>query len=989
MKKSILFGLSLLILPFLNGCQNNNAITDLTFSQSEYTIKNNDIVKVDQENDNILYSFAGDVPVGVSLNNKTGQISFDDTVKNYSQVLYYAYLDNSDVKSDYVVLTLSQDIQEATLTFTNPIDYISDGDYILASNSNNQAIKYELDGEPIGISIDSISGRVSFTDKVSNGEQFDVIISSYGVSLKKTFIAATTQLAKVENTIQSAEIDSKSPVAYILDFSDITSFEYQKEFIGIMYGKTSIDSSNYSYNETNNQITLSPEFLKTFTPGENELIIVTSRNTIIVKLLIANKFIKTPQDLASIGESRDALKGYYILLNDIDLTDYLSMNGEGYNDGKGWNPIGIYHDVTDGTALLDTFQGTFDGNGYTISGLYINRSDELAYNAGLFGYVSNMGVIKNLGVKGLPGTTNSVRSYSGGLVGFNAGTISNCWADVDLTNYSGENIFKIIGGFVGRNEGTITNCFSYGMVSGDESVGAFAGYNSGTINNCYALKENGELFIGDGLNSDTSILFETLQDLINYDYSDILDSTYWTFDNINTPTLNHYLKYYFVYDIEISNKDLTANRGDEVEILVNINPSDLYDQYINDVKYYVDGEGYSINENIINTYDAKEYEFIVTISLTIDEQTFTNSKIFKLYDNVESVSISESVPLVMEADQSYQLSCNISPLTARQDVEYRLSPSTIDGVTLDGDIITLSEDIAVDSFKLYARADNKNSSMVTISVKKFTFLKEKYTYNQDTIENNIEFKLPNNPSLDGLIVLENNEEIDFKVNNDTILVSSNNLKSNPDVSFKYTFKTSDGNLYRAYATYLDRPNYDLDYLKGQEYYTINSIEDFYKYFNVKDYDSTRYDKYYSKTFILTNDLDFSNETLYGIGYEGRSFTGKIYGQGHIIKNVNINENEQYFTLDESGQLDNYRPSKYAVGFFGAFDGQIYDVTFENINVYANNWVGTFACSILNNAILENIYFIDCSSIADGGIQDDIAPTNNGKLNAVYYDFIAR
>ena len=989
MKKNILVGTFLLILPFLNGCKTNTIIDKLSFSQSEYTIKSNDIVKVEQESDNILYSFAGDVPVGVSLNSKTGQIIFDDTVKNYSQVLYYAYLDDSEVKSDYVVLTLSQDIKESTLTFTNPIDYISNGDYILASNSNNQAIKYELDGEPIGINIDSTSGHVTFTDKVTNGESFVVTISSYGVSLKKTFIAATTQLAKVENAIQTAQINTKSPVAYILDFSDITSLEYKKEFIGIMYGKTLIDSSNYSFDEINNQITLLPEFLKTFTPGENELIIVTSRNTIVVKLLIADKFIKTPQDLASIGISRDSLKGYYILLNDIDLSEYLSINGPGYNDGKGWNPIGVYHDVADGTALLDTFQGTFDGNGYTISGLYINRSDELAYNAGLFGYVSNMGVIKNLGVKGIDGTTNNVRSYSGGLVGFNAGTISNCWTDVDLTNYSGENIFKIIGGFVGRNEGTITNCFSYGMVNGDESVGAFAGYNSGIIDYCYALKENGELFIGDGLNSETSILFETLDDLINYNYSDVLDATYWNFDKVNVPSLIHYLKYYFVYDIEISNQDLTANRGDEVEVLVDINPKDLYDQYIDDVKYSVDGKGYAINGNIINTTNAEEYEFIVTTSLTINEETFTSSKIFKLYDNVESVTISESVPLVMEADQSYQLSCNISPLTARQDVEYRLSPSQIDGVTLDGDIIILSEDITIDSFKLYARADNKNSAMVTISVKKFTFLEEKYTFNQDTIKNDIEFKLPNDVTFDDLIVLENNNEIDYDISNDKILVSSKNLKSNPNVAFKYTFKTSDGNLFRAYATYLDRPDYDLNYLKGQEYYTINSAEDFCKYFNVKDYDATRYEKYYSKTFILTSDIDFNNETLYGIGYEGKSFTGKIYGQGHIIKNININENEQYFVLDEADKLDNYRPSKYAVGFFGAFDGQIYDVTFENINVYANNWVGTFACTILDNAILENIYFINCSAIADGGIQDDIAPTNNGMLNVIYYDFIAR
>ncbi len=985
--KNIILSVAFLSLSLLSGCSNNK-ITSLTFSQSEYVIKNNDAVVVKEKSDDIIYSFAGDIPSGLSLNEKSGVITFDETIPNYTQVLYYAYLKNGDIKSDYVVLTLTKEIEQSVLNFVNPIDYISNGDYILATNSNGLSIKYELIGEPNGISIDSVTGRISFTDSVINEEIFEVKISSHDTSLTKEFIAATKELASVKNNVQSSELNSNSPVAYFIDFDAIVSSQYTKEFVGVMYNKQIVDASNYTYSDENKQLTLLPSFLNTFTAGENEIIIITSRNTISVSLLVATKFIRTASDLASIGENRDALKGYYILLNDIDLTSYLSLGGEGYNDGKGWDPIGIYHDVTDGTALLDTFQGTFDGNGYTISGLYINRSDELSYNSGLFGYVSNLGVIKNLGVTSREGFTNSVRSYSGGLVGFNAGNISNCWADVDLTNYSGENIFRIIGGLVGRNEGTITNCFAYGSVSGDESVGSFAGYNSGTIENCFASIEGSEKFIGDGLESSTSIQFNSLTELYNYNYSDILDVTYWTHNQGEKPKLNQYLQYYFLFDIEIANADLTIDKGDVLSIEVTINPMNLYEKYIDQIIYTIDGEGYVLEGNKIYTSSASEYELIVTISLTVEETTFTDTKTFTLYDKVESVTISSEVSSTMEAGQTYQLICDIVPLSARQDVEWHTAPSNIEGIVIDGDMLTITDEVEVDSFNLYASASGINSNMVTITVKRFIYLENIYTYNQNTLPSNIKINIPSSNNVLDALVLVDGEEANYETEENNIVLSSSLFTSKPNESILVSVKTNDGGMYKTYVTYFDHPRYDEEYLKSNssEYITLSTKEDFYKYFNMKDYDESRFDNYYSKTFILTADIDFGGETIYGIGYEGSSFSGKIYGNGHKISNANINENEQYFTFDEAGKQDNYRSSKYAVGFFGAFNGEIYDVVFENIDVYANNWVGTFACTIETNAVLENISFINCSSIADGGSQGDVAPTIYGELRAVYYDY---
>lgn len=995
-KKGFLVVFCATILAFSSSsCSSSNKEKTLTFAQNEYTIQTGETITIKEDYKGVKYHFGGNsIPAGLSLNSDTGLITFDETIDNYTQVLYYATLD--DIQSDFVVITLSKKYEQSVLQFVNPIDYISDGDYILATNSNGFSISYELVDEPRGISIDSVTGRISFTSGATNGETFTVRVSSHGVETSKTFIVATEQLAKVTNDTQSVELNGEIPVAYFLDFSDITSEEYSNDFIGVMYNKQLASSDSFIYDSDTQRVTLLPNYLSTFNAGENEIILITSRNTISVKLLVATKFIKTAEDLASIGENRDSLKGYYILLNDIDLTSYLSVGGKGYNDNKGWNPIGVYHDVTDGTALLDTFQGTFDGNGYTISGLYISRSDELSYNSGLFGYVSNLGVIKNLGVTSRAGTVNNVRSYSGGLAGFNAGTIMNCWSDVDLTNYSGENIFKIIGGLVGRNEGTIENCFAYGTVTGDDAVGSLVGYNSGVINYCYATKEGAELLIGQGGAATNSIQFDTLADLFNYDYSNYFDSLYWSFDQSSQPTLNHYLEYYFLFDIQIANSTATITRGQTLTIEVTINPSNLQSQYIDEVKYFVEGEGYTIDGNKIYTANAIEYEFIVSISLEVSGVVYSDSATFKLFDAVSTVVISSSTETVMEAGSSYKLECQVEPLTANQDVTWKLFPSTIYGVSIEQDVLTIDEDVQVSQFGIYASASGKSSTIQMIQIKKFEYLPQIYTYNDTTLPDTISFELPNNLDLGNVEVYRYNKKVEFSIQDNCVVVDSELIRQIPNTTLTFTFRLSDGNAYRTYATYLSHSNYDLNYVvkNYESYITLSSKEDFYKYFNMKDYNENRFVNY-SKTFVLTNDIDFGGDIVYSIGYSDKVFNGTIFGQGYSIKNLTINENEQYFVLSSQEQENNYRSSKYAVGFFGSFNGSIYDVVFENVTVKANNWVGTFACTIDTNAVLENVVFINCKSMNANELtypssSEDkvakVAPTCSGRLIGVIYDY---
>ncbi|MBI4857292.1 MAG: hypothetical protein HY818_11200 [Acetobacterium woodii] len=131
-----------------------------------------------------------------------------------------------------------------------------------------------------------------------------------------------------------------------------------------------------------------------------------------------------------------------------------------------WVPIG---------NATNQYNGTFDGAGHTVSGIYITNAG--SQYLGLFGVADSSAKIKNLGV--INSWINGDGSLGGGgVVGFNYGTISNCY---NTGTVSG----SLIGGVAGFNFGTISNCYNTGTVSGSVYVGGAVGYNVGTISNCY------------------------------------------------------------------------------------------------------------------------------------------------------------------------------------------------------------------------------------------------------------------------------------------------------------------------------------------------------------------------------------------------------------------------------------------------------------------------------------------------------------------------
>ncbi len=149
-----------------------------------------------------------------------------------------------------------------------------------------------------------------------------------------------------------------------------------------------------------------------------------------------------------------------------ELTASINLGVSPYNTGAGWEPIGT-EDAQ--------FTATFEGNGNTISGLFINRS----VHVGLFGVVGRSGTIRNVGLHDAEITGSSYRV--GALVGSNSGTITASYAK--RGRVSGRDN---AGGLVGSNSGTIEASYATGPVSGRHFVGGLVAYNTGTITASYA-----------------------------------------------------------------------------------------------------------------------------------------------------------------------------------------------------------------------------------------------------------------------------------------------------------------------------------------------------------------------------------------------------------------------------------------------------------------------------------------------------------------------
>ncbi|MDO4543282.1 MAG: GLUG motif-containing protein [Clostridia bacterium] len=192
----------------------------------------------------------------------------------------------------------------------------------------------------------------------------------------------------------------------------------------------------------------------------------------------------------------------YLIVNGAQLA-YLAQQvntGYNYSDGKYFKLTAhiCLNDTTNwqswatsapanewvviGASLSYSFRGIFDGNGYSVSGIYINKTGETdADNCqGLFGYCFSGATIANLAVR-----DSYIKGHNqvGGVVGYIFfGTVTNCYNTATISG------MRIVGGLVGYNDwhSAVTDCYNTGTVSGTGDVGGVVGYNSqGTVTTCH------------------------------------------------------------------------------------------------------------------------------------------------------------------------------------------------------------------------------------------------------------------------------------------------------------------------------------------------------------------------------------------------------------------------------------------------------------------------------------------------------------------------
>ncbi|RYY31003.1 MAG: hypothetical protein EOO04_02870, partial [Chitinophagaceae bacterium] len=150
--------------------------------------------------------------------------------------------------------------------------------------------------------------------------------------------------------------------------------------------------------------------------------------------------------------------------------DASNTNTACYNAGLGWSPIG---------NATTPFTGSYNGNGYTISNLFLNRS--ATSNLGLFG--RSGGAIENLNLTAASITATSAPTSTNiaVLVGYNSGSVTGCSVSGSV---AGGNQYS--GGIAGESVGSITNSSSSANVSGSMYTGGIAGQSSGTISRVFS-----------------------------------------------------------------------------------------------------------------------------------------------------------------------------------------------------------------------------------------------------------------------------------------------------------------------------------------------------------------------------------------------------------------------------------------------------------------------------------------------------------------------
>ncbi len=441
--------------------------------------------------------------------------------------------------------------------------------------------------------------------------------------------------------------------------------------------------------------------------------------------------VSSPEDLS---EVRNYLSSYFIQINNIDLRGY-----DHDNDGKGWMPIG-------GATSGDSFTGNYNGQGFYIDYLTINRPTEKY--VGLFGSVGttnpdtkisitnlglkNINITANIYIGGLIGELNSNKNTNveycyilggkingnsniGGLIGsansyiFSAATkerptVSKCFSYVDVI-WSQINTGRNFGGFIGFASAiNIDNCYSRSSVTVDnsiagidalEDVGGFIGSatNKTTVSNCYctgqviAIGEPPITHIGAmiGLSEGNTTFRDSFWDTETTGQTESDGGDGRTTTELNTmSTFNNY--------------DFTNVWG--------IDPN------INDGYPYLMGYYWSVLPIKLNYFDA--YNINNQIELRWETASEINNDFFTIERSIDGINF-KPIEIIKGAGNSSKV-LNYSTIDKEPEIGinyYRLKQTDYDGKFEYSSIVNITQKGDLNTISIYPNPNNGNFTIST------------------------------------------------------------------------------------------------------------------------------------------------------------------------------------------------------------------------------------------------------------------------------------
>ncbi len=985
MKKSLIFLASAGLL-FVAGCgkttsesTNNESskttttdtmVKKITFEKDTYTVNPKDKVTVVGNPIGVTYSFQGGTPEGVTLDPITGEIDFDPYSNPIPEKVYIAKLEG---KTATTIIKFNMQEEKPVLAFENVSEYLVDGDVVLCSakteKGRDYAVSYSLKESIDGITISAETGKVSYSESVKDGTTFVVVAESQGVSKEKSFIVMKDHIIYSENDV-ILEKGSKEDAVFTLNFNGNENAEKETTDanVKLIVDEVITEVTGFTYDKETKTVTLPSSYLSILDSGEHNFKVTTKRNSVPLSLSIADKIIYDANDFDTIFEADyssetpsfkgGSLAGYYVLGCNIDLTSLIEDKGD-------WSPIGAYND-----GVYDIpFSGTFNGNGYTVSGF--SYKGMTAVN-GLFG--RNTGTIKNLKLVG----SISAKSWSGALVGNNAGTIENIISDVSLIN-EGQSATGVI---CSVNHGYVQNCLSInesvkGNIDPDLSwkqSGLLVGLNEtdGSIKNCYAI--GSETIFGYSSNSEVTSencgkVFATLDEMKAYDFSTLPSHNFTTEEN-TVPTLKNLCIPHTPGIFSFETLPEYALKGESISLSTVIKPEERQEEYKAYVSYSIEGENYGakiVDDSLsLTDINVPEDGAVLTIKATLKIDQYdinlTDTSTILLYNSISGLTITN-------ADSDFEAGNTIALKTAttpKSDIEASFTATTSPAwkscyFTLSGNTLAIKDDCP-DGLEIAVSATAiGETTSKTFTVKKLNTIENSnvihykgdvsdYSYKIDSITSSVK-----EITLDGTKIADTG----YTFSDHTLTISSS-LIPNDDVQHTLKIRDENDNIYRAFATSTTEEKADEAWLTNcfGEYKTISSLDDFYKYFAVDGANHTDLVSNFSQSnvYVLKTDLDFTGVDFHPIGEklngsENTIFNGKFYGLGHTIKNVTISK----------------ETSSWGDGFFCQVGGEgisatVQDIHFANCSISktGGDATGILSGYVGDSAVIRNINAYNCT-----------------------------